>query len=38
MAIKFNSEQCCFDSKFSSELLTKCKKATTFSLNHSTDS
>ena len=38
MAIKFNSEECCFDSKFSSELLTKCKKATIASLNCSTDS
>ena len=38
MAIKFNSEECCFDSEFSSELLSKCKKATTASLNRSTDS
>ena len=37
MAIEFNSEECCFDSEFSSELLSKCK-ATTASLNRSTDS
>jgi hypothetical protein len=28
MAIKFNSEECCHDSIFNEELLTKCKKAT----------
>ncbi len=28
MTIKFNSEECCHDSIFSEELLTKCKKAT----------
>ncbi len=27
MTIKFNSEECCHDSIFSEELLTKCKKA-----------
>ena len=28
MAIKFNSEECCYDTIFTEELLTKCKKAT----------
>lgn len=28
MTIKFNSEECCHDSIFNEELLTKCKKAT----------
>ena len=28
MAIKFNSKECCHDSIFNEELLTKCKKAT----------
>lgn len=28
MAIKFNSEECCYDTTFTEELLTKCKKAT----------
>ena len=28
MSIKFNCEECCHDSTFSPELLTKCKKAT----------
>ena len=34
MAIKFNSEECCYDTPFSPELLSKCKKATVLSLNH----
>ena len=33
MAIKFNSEECCHDAKFTDELLSKCKKATVMSLN-----
>ena len=33
MAIKFNSEECCHDTTFSDDLLTKCKKATLLSLN-----
>ena len=28
MAIKFNSEECCHDSVFNEEIVTKCKKAT----------
>ena len=31
MAVKFNSEEFCFDRSFSQELLTACKKATTLS-------
>lgn len=33
MAIKFNSDECCHDTTFISELLTKCKRATLVSLN-----
>ena len=33
MTIKLNSEECCFDTPFSPELLTKCKKATLQSLS-----
>ncbi len=32
MSLKFNSVACCFDTDFSDELLTKCKKATSISL------
>ena len=33
MTIKYNSEQCCYDTSFSNELLKKCKKATSLSLH-----
>ncbi len=33
MTIKFNSEECCHDSIFSEELLTKCKKVTVLQKN-----
>ena len=32
MSMKFNCDDCCHDSTFSSELLTQCKKATTVAL------
>ena len=34
MAIKLNSEECCYNSPLSPELLSKCKKATVTSLHH----
>ena len=33
-SIKINSEQCCYDTPFTPELLSKCKKATVQSLHH----
>ena len=33
MSVKFNCDDCCHDSNFSSELLTQCKKATTVALS-----
>ena len=34
MSVKFNSEDCCYDTPFTPELLCKCKTATVLSLNH----
>ncbi|SMN12557.1 hypothetical protein SPBRAN_1766 [uncultured Candidatus Thioglobus sp.] len=34
MTMKFNCDECCYETKFTEELLSKCKKATSISLNH----
>ncbi len=38
MAIKFNSDECCYDSSFNQALLTACKKATALSNSDSSSS